>query len=98
MVLEGLVVDKLIGKLIGVLSVFQILATKERVESVKEFGMTKVNSTLETPLAKFALEKINEALTVSEEYVEKYLPPSDEELTEKGLLFEVLNFSEQRHT
>ena len=46
--------------------------------------MTKVNRTLETPLGKFALEKMNEALTVSEEYVEKYLPPSDEEMNNKG--------------
>lgn len=48
--------------------------------------MMQVNRTLETPVAKFALEKVNEALTVSEEYVEKYLPPSDEELSEKGSL------------
>ena len=55
-----------------------------QIEATKEYGMTKVNRTLETPLGKFALEKMNEALTVSEEYVEKYLPPSDEEMNNKG--------------
>jgi hypothetical protein len=44
--------------------------------------MTTVSRTLESPLGKFAMEKVNEALTVSEEYVEKYLPPSEEELAE----------------
>lgn len=55
--------------------------------------MMQVNRTLDTPLGKFALEKMNEALTVSEEYVEKYLPPSDEELSEKGVFEFVCKFS-----
>lgn len=44
--------------------------------------MTTVSRTLESPLGKFAMEKVNEALTVSEEYIEKYLPPSEEEIAE----------------
>ncbi|XP_060595048.1 perilipin-2-like [Ruditapes philippinarum] len=57
-------------------------ATKGKVEAVKDYSMTTVSRTLESPLGKFAMEKVNEALTVSEEYVEKYLPPSEEEMTE----------------
>ena len=41
--------------------------------------MTTVNKSLETPMGKFAIDKINEALTVSEVYVEKYLPPGEDE-------------------
>ena len=40
--------------------------------------------TLDTPLAKYAMEKVNEALTVSEDYVEKYLPAGDDEAQDKG--------------
>lgn len=45
--------------------------------------MTALNRTLESPLGKFAMEKVHEALTVSEDYVEKYLPPTEEELEEE---------------
>lgn len=51
-----------------------------RVVAVKDYGMTTVNRSLETPLGKYAMEKVNDALTLSEEYVEKYLPPTEEEL------------------
>lgn len=42
--------------------------------------MTTVNRSLETPLGKYAMEKVNDALTLSEDYLEKYLPPTEEEL------------------
>lgn len=50
-------------------------ATKGRVEAVKEYGWMTVNKSMETPVGRFAMEKMNEALTLSEEYIEKYLPP-----------------------
>ncbi|XP_045156473.2 perilipin-2-like [Mercenaria mercenaria] len=58
-------------------------ATKGKVEAVKDYGVTTISRTLESPLGKFAMEKVNEALTVSEDYVEKYLPPTEEELAEE---------------
>lgn len=67
---------------------FQIESTKETVTgtvvAVKDYGMTKVARTLDSPVGRYAMEKVNEALTVSEDYVEKYLPPSEEELDEKA--------------
>ena len=54
-------------------------AAKGRVEAVKDYGLNQVSRSLETPVAKFAFEKVNEALTLSEEYIEKYLPESEGE-------------------
>lgn len=51
-------------------------ATKE---TVKDYSLTTVNRTLESPVGRYAMDKLNEALTVSEVYVEKYLPPGEEE-------------------
>ncbi|KAL4227970.1 Perilipin-2 [Mactra antiquata] len=65
----------------------KIDATKETVTgtvvAVKDYGVTQVSRTLESPVGRFAMEKVNEALTVSEDYVEKYLPPCEEELQEQ---------------
>ncbi|KAH3801102.1 hypothetical protein DPMN_154747 [Dreissena polymorpha] len=61
-----------------------IEATKGRVGAVKEYGVMTLTRTLDTPLAKYAMEKVNEALTVSEDYVEKYLPAGDDEAQDKG--------------
>lgn len=58
-------------------------ATKGKVDAVKDYSMTALNRTLESPIGKFAMEKVHEALTVSEEYVEKYLPPTEEELEDE---------------
>lgn len=51
---------------------------KERVEGtvqmVKDLGQKSIDS----PYGKFVLEKVDEALALSESYVEKYLPESEE--------------------
>lgn len=56
------------------------------MEAVKEYGVTTVCRTLETPMGQYAMEKVNEALTLSEDYIEQYLPPADDEQQENGEL------------
>ena len=67
------------------------------VQRVKDMGQ----KSLDTPYGKFVLEKVDEALALSEVYVEKYLPeieiegePGEEEIQKQGTLFTVkfLNF------
>ncbi|XP_052797266.1 perilipin-2-like isoform X1 [Mya arenaria] len=58
-------------------------ATKGRVEAVKDYGMTTAARTLETPLGQYAMDKVNDALTLSEDYIEKYLPAGDDENADK---------------
>ncbi|XP_061172993.1 perilipin-2-like isoform X2 [Saccostrea echinata] len=49
------------------------------VQSVKDMGMTVVSKSMETTYGQFVAEKMNDALTVSEDYINKYLPPEEEE-------------------
>ena len=57
---------------------------QDTVASVKEIGMVTINRTLETSYGQYVVDKVSDALTVSEDYVEKYLPPCEEEEDRDG--------------
>lgn len=53
--------------------------SKERVEGTVKMVKDMGQKSLDTPYGKFVLEKVDEALALSETYVEKYLPETEEE-------------------
>lgn len=46
--------------------------------------MATVNKTLETSYGQFVVEKVDDVLTLSEDYIDKYLPDSEEEAEGTG--------------
>lgn len=56
-----------------------VSSVQSAASSVKELSLSTVNRTLETPYGQFVVDKVSDALTLSEDYVEKYLPPCEEE-------------------
>ena len=53
--------------------------------AVTEYGYNQVTKTMDSPYGQFVTNQVNSALTVSEQYVDKYLPESDSE-DEEGML------------
>jgi hypothetical protein len=53
------------------------------VKTVTDIGMTVVSKSMETTYGQYVADKMNDALTVSEDYINKYLPPAEEEEEEK---------------
>lgn len=49
------------------------------VKSVKDMGMTVVSKSMETTYGQIVAGKMNDALTLSEDYINKYLPAEEEE-------------------
>ncbi|KAJ8304834.1 hypothetical protein KUTeg_018417 [Tegillarca granosa] len=49
------------------------------INTVKDLGMATVNKTLETSYGQYVVEKMDDVLTMSEDYLDKYLPDSEEE-------------------
>lgn len=49
------------------------------VKSVKDIGMTVVSKSMETTYGQFVAGKMNNALTLSEDYINKYLPAEEDE-------------------
>lgn len=54
------------------------------VKSVKDIGMTVVSKSMETTYGQFVAGKMNNALTLSEDYINKYLPAEEDEEKENG--------------
>lgn len=54
------------------------------VKSVKDMGMTVVSKSMETTYGQIVAGKMNDALTLSEDYINKYLPAEEEEEKETG--------------
>ncbi|XP_033742966.1 perilipin-2-like isoform X2 [Pecten maximus] len=50
--------------------------------NVKDYGLMQVSKAMDTPYGHYVVDKVNTALTLSEEYLDKYLPEEDEEKDE----------------
>ncbi|XP_048732411.2 perilipin-2-like isoform X2 [Ostrea edulis] len=49
------------------------------VRTVKDISMTVVSKSMETTYGQYVADKMNDALTISEDYINKYLPEGEEE-------------------
>ncbi|XP_060068878.1 perilipin-2-like isoform X2 [Ylistrum balloti] len=54
----------------------------DTVSNVKDYGLMQVSKAMDTSYGCFVADKVNTALTLSEEYLEKYLPEDDDEKDE----------------
>ncbi|XP_021345918.1 perilipin-2-like isoform X1 [Mizuhopecten yessoensis] len=52
---------------------------KDTVSNVKDYSLMQVSKAMDTPYGHFVADKVNTALTLSEEYLDKYLPEEDDE-------------------
>lgn len=69
------------------LSNVQVEKVKQVGSAVKDYGCNQVVKTMETPYGQFVSNQVNNALAVSEQYVDKYLPESDSEDEEGSCIY-----------
>ncbi|XP_069137293.1 perilipin-2-like isoform X2 [Argopecten irradians] len=55
---------------------------KDTVSTVKDYGLMQVSKAMDTSYGHYVTDKVNTALTLSEEYLDKYLPEDEEEKDE----------------
>lgn len=67
------------------LYLYQVVKVKQIGSAVTEYGYNQVVKTMETPYGQFVSGHMNNALALSEQYVDKYLPESESE-SEEGII------------
>lgn len=67
------------------LYLYQVVKVKQIGSAVTEYGYNQVVKTMETPYGQFVSGQMNNALALSEQYVDKYLPEAESE-SEEGII------------